>query len=48
MNWSYLITFGIGIGVYLLGLLVWGAIKRHRNKKHFDKEVKEHDESKKQ
>ena len=45
MNWNYLITFGIGIGVYLVGLLVWGAIKRHRNKKKFEQEQQEHDEN---
>lgn len=44
MNWNFLITFGIGIAVYLLGLLIFTLIKRHKNKKKFNKEVEEHDD----
>ena len=42
MNWTFLISFGIGLGVYLSALLIFGLIKRHKNKKMFDKDVKEH------
>lgn len=48
MNWTYLITFGIGIGLYLIGLGVWTLIKRHNNKKKFEKECKEKDEESKE
>lgn len=48
MNWNFLITFGIGVGVYLLGLLVWATIKRSRNKKKFQEEMKKHDEESKE
>lgn len=42
MNWNFLITFGIGLGVYFVGLTLWTLFKRYRNKKKFDKDVKEH------
>lgn len=45
MNWSFLISFGIGLAVYLVGLFVFAFIKRYRNKKSFDKEVSEHKDS---
>ena len=48
MNWNFLITFGIGVGVYLLGLFVWATIKRSRNKKKFQEELKKDEESKEQ
>lgn len=48
MNWNFLITFGIGVGVYLLGLFVWAFIKRSRNKKKFQEELKKDEESKEQ
>lgn len=44
MNWTTLICFGVGIGIYLLGLGVFTLIKHARNKKKFAKEVKEHEE----
>lgn len=47
MNWNFLITFGIGVGVYLLGLFIWALIKRTRNKKKFQAELK-NEESKEQ
>lgn len=50
MNWTFLITFGAGIGIYLVFILVFGAIKRHINKKKFEKEqkAKESDDEKEQ
>ncbi|MBO4667842.1 MAG: hypothetical protein J5666_06960 [Bacilli bacterium] len=48
MNWNFLVTFAIGVGVYLLGLFVWAMFKRHRNKKKFQKELKQDEESKEQ
>lgn len=41
MNWQFLATFGIGLGIYFVGLAIVVLIKRHRNKKAFDKETKE-------
>lgn len=43
MNWSFLITFGVGLGVYFIGLGVFILIKRYRNKKAFDKEQEENE-----
>lgn len=43
MNWNFLITFGIGLGVYFIGLIGWVLIKRHRNKKSFEKEQEENE-----
>lgn len=48
MNWNFLITFGIGVGVYLLVLFGWAFIKRTRNKKKFQDEMKKDEESKEQ
>ena len=39
MNWSFLITFGIGLGCYFVGLGIFVLIKRYKNKKAFDKET---------
>lgn len=33
MNWNFLISFGIGLGVYFIILGVITFIKRHKNKK---------------
>lgn len=46
MNWNVVISFAIGIGVYIVGVLVFGLIKRHRNKKRFEKEKREHEQTK--
>lgn len=46
MNWNFLITFGIGIGVYLIVLGIIALVKYQRNKKRLDKEVKEDEQSK--
>lgn len=45
MSWNVLISFGIGVGIWILGILVFGLIKRHRNKKRFEKENKEHEQN---
>lgn len=42
MNWNFIITFFVCLGVYLLGLFIFVMIKRARNKKRFNKEIKEH------
>lgn len=36
------IVFGSLSAIYILGLGVFVLIKRHQNKKNFDKEVREH------
>lgn len=46
MNWNFLITFAVGVGVYLVVLGIFTLIKRHRNKKKFEKEQEEHEEQK--
>lgn len=38
MNWNFLISFGVGLGIYLVAMLIWFGIKKYRNKKNFDKE----------
>ena len=50
MDFKFLIAFGIGIGVYCIGALVFGLIKRHKNKKKFEQECEAHknEESKEQ
>lgn len=44
MNFNFLITFGIGIGVYLVGLGIFVLIKYLRNKKKFEKDMKDHND----
>lgn len=41
MNWNFLITFGIGLGVYFVGLGIFTLIKYLRNKKRLEKEIEE-------
>lgn len=41
MNFQFLITFGISLGLYFIGLLIFVLIKKHINKKKFEKEQKE-------
>lgn len=38
MNWNFLISFFIGIGVYLLFLLFFSLYKRHKIKKNIKKD----------
>ena len=48
MNWSFLIAFGIGLGVYFVGLAIFTIIKYKRNKKKLEQEVKEYEEDAKE
>lgn len=49
MNWNFLISFGIGLAVYMAFLGVFALIKRHHNKKlaEQDKQKFENDEQSK-
>lgn len=38
MSWNFLISFAVGFGVYLVSLLIWSLIKRHRIKKEIKKD----------
>lgn len=44
MGFNVVGTFFIGIGIYLVGLLVFTLIKRYRTKKRMAKEKKEFDD----
>ena len=44
MNWNFLISFAVGLGVYLFVLFVVAMIKRHRNKNKFLKEIEHKEE----
>lgn len=48
MNWNFLLSFAIGLAVYLCVLGIVALIKRYRNKKKFNKEteVRENEEHK--
>lgn len=46
MSFNFLMWFGIGLAFYLLVLLGIVLVKRYRNKKSFDKEVKEKEKEK--
>lgn len=48
MNWTTLICFGAGIGLYLVGLGIFTLIKRSKNKKKFKKEIEEHEQKEQQ
>lgn len=41
MDFKFLISFGVGLAIYFVCLGVFVLIKRYKNKKHFDKEVKD-------
>lgn len=49
MNWNFLISFGIGLAVYMVFLGVFALIKRRHNKKlaEQDKQKFENDEQSK-
>ena len=38
MSWNFLISFGVGFGVYLVVLLIWSLIKKHKIKKEIRKD----------
>lgn len=44
MNWNFLITFAVGVGLYVLCVLVYGFFKKRRNKNKIKKDDKEHSE----
>lgn len=45
MNWNFLITFGIGIGAYLIVLGIIALIKYRKNKKRLENEVKKDEQN---
>lgn len=49
MSWNFLISFGIGFGVYMIVLVIWSLIKKHKIKKQIQKddEVNSHEEKNK-
>lgn len=42
MNFNFLISFFIGLGVYLLVLVIISFVKHIRNKKKVDKEINQY------
>lgn len=43
-NWQFAIIWGVVVGAYLLGLLIFTLVKRYKNKKNFEKEVKDNED----
>ena len=40
MSWNFLISFGIGFAVYMLVLVIWSLIKKHKIKKQIQEDDK--------
>lgn len=48
MNWSFLITFGVGVGVYLFVIGIIALLKFFRNKKKLKKDEENYNNEQKQ
>ena len=40
MSWNFLLWFLVGFGIYLVGLVIWSIIKKHKIKKQVENEDK--------